>query len=353
MSPANPVQTDQYSPSYQVSMQESWEITQSQYALRSLQTLANISKNRELTGFESAMADLVLKGTYNGTSEQKVSLDYWEREVLALSSPMKSISASSINFSISYFNLTTTSKIRLSTKRRAISYIASDKIEVKGVSDPLISELGYSVDIEPCNYNRLATEAYDGGAKNGTARGYPLVEPADPASELSPETHILITRDITQFDNSTTQDFAGYASVQVPGSPSEYNDDYIVGIPSIPSFEQGQTAIIFEGLWKANFARTMERGCYLPSSLQNTPGIRERLKKEAVGSTNQGVYTVLNVSDTDETPAESNIGYERINASNRELIMIEGVSRGEGIVWPHFRISREIAIEAGAQGLAE
>ena len=351
LGPSNVVQTERHDLGDVSSMQKSWEITQGEYSVRSLQTLAEISQDSTVDNFREGLENLTRRGTLDGEKQQDVNFEDWRAEMKQLSGNLDSASVNKINISVENLTVSTSSETVLEYPQTQVAYTAEHETNVSGVEDVLLDSIGYDTEIDPCRYTDLAVEGPEGAVTSGTSRGYPLIEPDDPSSELEPESHIIITSDITSYNNSTTANFAGYISENEPGQPSDYNSNYVIGTSSLPSFEDDQTAIIHQGVWKSNFERTIKDECFLSSGLQNTPSIEERMREEANGSSNQGIFTVLNASEVSTSDSDSNIGYERIDSSGRELVSIEGVSTGDGITWSYFRMSRELAEAKGASGL--
>jgi hypothetical protein len=340
---ADTVETEPLSPSYIQSVEQGWKNTQGRYAVRATGILANLSQSQNVNNYEEAAAGLIEDGRYDGSLRQGSNYISWTQEIDRQSTRIMGTGLEGLN--VSTVNLTVETESRFSLELQEINrtFTTVDRTEVYNVEDPLLDSIGIERDINACTFDNLAEKEYSGNSWNGTARGAPVVEPADPSTPDTRNNKILVTSDITQYSGqkNVVDDYAGYSSETQPSDPGSYNDVYVVGAPDTPSFGENQRAIIHEGLWKSNFFRTRDNGCYLPTAHTQTPSIAEKIEGETRGSTPQGAFTVLSIG----SDSESEIGYERADASGLNLVQIKGVSTGEGEIWPNFRMSQGLAEE--------
>lgn len=341
------IQSDEISHEYSYSVQESWGETQTAYAINSTDILAEITQNNEVSNYEEAAANLTRNGTYEGAHETVNNYINWSKEVEKYSK-IKNAKVENLNVSASNLTIETESKFRLEMDNRNHTFRADYERKVYGVEDPILSGID-TRDIEPCSFEEIAYREYTGGGYNGSARGKPVINPADASSATVSNRgeKILVTSDnITDYNEGRVDNFAGYSTEQDPANPENYNSNYVVNAPKVPQFESNQRALIHEGLWKANFFRIKNNKCYLSTAHQDTPSIPDRIENKTRGSTSQGVFTVVEPS-----ASESDIGYERKDSSGLTLVELEGVSTGSGEIWSDFRISDSLAIKLGLEKL--
>lgn len=332
------------------SLQESWQHTQEEYTLRSLQKLADISADKQVESLETGVENLTENGNLNGTHQLDINHRNWSKHATELSSEIQETRLEVTSVEAYNFTLNTSSNLTVDTEKGGFTARIESSTEIKQVKDPLLDEISYQTEIEACNFNKLA-ERVSTAEWNGTARGKPVKKA--PGNIDSPYGEkILVTTDITQYDNDTTRQLAGYVSETDPTRPGKYNDNYVVGVSSTPDFENRQNALINDGLWKTNFERVIEARCYLSTSLDAAPSVKNRIEDRSRGENSQGIFTVLNASEVGET-TDSDIGYERVNSTGLNLEQIEGISTGEGLTWPYFRMSQKLAEQHGLGDLID
>ncbi len=328
---------------YGYAVQESWAETQTAYAINSTDILAGITQNSEVGDYEEAVANLTRNGTYNGNRKTFNNYINWSEETEKYSK-IKNTEVENLNVSTVNLTIQTESDFKLELRDRNQSFKADYQRKVYGIEDPILSSIDKR-DITPCSFEKLAYLDYTGGDYNGSARGKPVINPADASSNTvsNRDKKILVTSDnITDYEKENVTQFAGYSTEEDPANPGNYNSNYVVNAPQVPSFESNQRAIIHEGLWKANLFRAKVNECYLPTAHQDTPSISERIENRTRGSETQGVYTLLEPSNS-----ESDIGYERKDTSSLTLVRLEGVSEGEGEIWSNFQMSNSLTDELG------
>lgn len=329
-------------------IEKSTEQTQSVYSLRSLQTVANISKTDNIGEFYTAMGNVTAYGEYNDVKRQDISIQSYEALMEGISGKIDSMKFDSPDISVENFTLRTESEVYLVSGSRNHTFTAESEAEIKDTADPLLHRSGYTRQIDRCVYDSMIQRVPGGNYPgDASARGTPLVNPDSStlSSESSKSSKVVVADDIRDYNNDTVAQFAGYTSEEEPADPSRFNDNYVTGIEA-PSFLTGQNLIIHRGAWKSSIQEAINTECYMPTSNIQTPSIPERVEQKSSGQTEQGVYTVLSV-DGDTT---SNIGYERINGSYT-LVEIEGVSAGEGITTSTFRASQELMESEGLDEL--
>jgi hypothetical protein len=339
--------TGDISHEYAYSVQESWAETQTAYAIKSTDVLAGITQNNEVNNYEEAAANLTSNGIYEGNPETSHNYINWSKEVEKYSQ-IKNIELENLNVTAINLSIKTESNFKLELGDRNHSFNADYRRKVYGVEDPILSSIDKR-DIKPCSFEKLASLQYTGGNYNGSARGKPVINPADASlTTISNKAEkILLTSDnITDYEENALNMFAGYSTEEDPAKPGDYNSNYVVNAPRVPDFESKQRAIIHEGLWKANFFRAQNNECYLPTANQDTPSMTDRIENKTRGSTNQGIYTLV-----EPVASESDVGYERKDGSSLALTKLEGVSKGEGETWVDFQMSNSLANQIGLNRL--
>ena len=326
------------------SVANSWEETQASYAVDSLDTISR-EASTPITEQEvySAASGLTETGVYNSVQERNSTYPNWSSSVTA-QLPVQETSLRDIETSVNNLTVRTSSTLETKTSQGAVNYSLEHTASITGVQDPLLDNTTYSRDINSCGFEHLAVKLYDGEVSSGTVRGDAVVEPQDITSIASQDSKILVTSDVTGYDQSEVEDFLGYFSVQEPVSPDNYNDNYTAGTTALPDVESGEQVIIHSGLWSSNFETAIQTGCYMPSSLADTPTFTERLNEQVTGDSGGGIFTVVSPSSS-----QSDIAYERVSSSSLNLVEIEAVSETEE--WPDFRMSEQLAETIGLNEL--
>lgn len=326
------------------SVGDSWEETQASYAVDSLDTISR-EASTPITEQEvyTAASGLTETGVYNSVQERNSTYLNWSSSVTE-QLPVQKISVRDMETSVDNLTVRTSSTLEAKSSQGAVNYSLGHTTSIIGVQDPLLDNTTYSRDINSCSFEHLAVRLYDGEISSGTVRGDAVVEPQDITSITSQDSKILITSDVTGYDQSEVEDFLGYFSVQEPVSPDNYNDNYTAGTSAMPNVDSGDQVIIHSGFWESNFETGIETGCYMPSSLEETPDFTDRLNEQASGDSAEGIFTVISPS-----PSQSSIAYERISSRNLNLVEIETVS--ETREWPDFRISEQLAESIGMDEL--
>lgn len=345
----NSVDQDPFSQEYMNSIEESWEITQTSYAINSADILAEKTLSNEVDNFGRAAENLSANGTYQGVEETENNYRNWSSEVLNLSSGVVDTELSNLTISTTNLSVETNSQFKLDFDRVNYTIEAEQSREIYDVKDPILENIE-SRNMTACSYTELAKKQFSGSDYNGTARGKPAIE-ADDVPGNNDE--ILVTSQITgNYSTSNVQQYAGYVTEEEnfgTESPEDYNDNYVVGVGSLPEFSDSQRALIHQGLWKSNFFTTRNNECYLPTSLEQAPGISDRIENKTRGSRSEGIYTILDNLDS----SSSDIGYERKNSSDVNSVGIEGVSSGDGETWTDFSMGESLAIDTGLSKLIE
>jgi hypothetical protein len=323
-------------PAYSQSVEESWRVTQGAYALEASRILA---ENDSVSNYSESAANLTYEGV-SGDLQQDANFLNWSEKVEDLSNRLHQVKVSDLNVSTSNLSIVVESDFRLELNDVNRSFQTTTYRQVSGVKDSLLTGTA-DRNITACSFDRIAYKSVSGdNDHNGTARGIPVKTATGNSNET------LVVENVSEFDSSKVSDMAGFFSTRKPDNPGNYNDNYVIG-DSVPEFQEGQRAIIHEGLWKSNFNRT--RGnCYLPTSLNRAPGISERIEGVETGDTDQGVFTVLQ----DFNSSESDIGFERVNEPGG-VTGIQGVTSGEGKVWDKFNMSEDLAEEQGLSDLIQ
>jgi hypothetical protein len=324
-------------PAYSQSVEESWRITQGAYALEASRILA---EDDSVSNYSESAANLTYEGV-SGELQQDANFLNWSEKVEDLSNRVHQVKVSDLNVSTSNLSIVVKSDFRLELDDVNRSFQTTTYRQVSGVKDSLLTGTA-DRNITACSFDRIAYKPLSGYSDdNGTARGIPVND-----TESIEDDEILVVENVSEFDSNKVLGMEGFFSTWKPENPSDYNDNYVIG-DSVPEFQEGQRAIIHEGLWKSNFNRT--RGnCYLPTSLNRAPGISERIEGEQTGDSDQGVFTVLQ----DFNSSESDIGFERVNEPGG-VTGIQGVTSGEGKVWEKFNMSKELAEEQGLSDLIQ
>lgn len=326
------------------SVAESWEQTQVSYAVDSLDTISR-EASPPITEQEvySAASSLTITGVYNSVQERNSTYQNWSSSV-TMQLPVQETSLRDVETSVDNLTVRTSSTLEVSSSQGTVNYSLNHTASIMEVQDPLLDNTTYSRDINSCSFEHLGVKLYDGEISSGIVRGDAVVEPQDITSVTSQGSKILVTSDVTSYDQSEVEDFLGYFSVQEPVSPDNYNDNYTAGTSAMPDVESGEQVIIHSGFWKSNFETAIQTGCYMPSSLEETPDFTERLNEQRTGNSAEGIFTVVSPS-----PSQSSIAYERVSSRSLSLVEIETVSEtGE---WPNFRISEHLAESNGLNEL--
>lgn len=345
----NSVDSGTISQEYLHSVENSWSITQTEYAINAADILAEETiDGQKVENFETAARNLTMNGTYKGARRTSNSYLNWSNNVKPISSRIEDIELENLKVSAANVSLRTESIFKIELEDRNRTFRTVENRKVTNVTDPVLEGVE-SREINACSFDRLAEKQFLGSEYNGTARGLPVVEPADASSNTvdNRADKILFSSDVTNYSSSNVQEFAGYSSGNAPNNPGNYNEVFVVDSPYIPDFDSNQRAIIHEGLWKSNFARAQNNECYLPTSLEQTPSIPDRIENKTRGSTSQGIYTIL----SDLSSSESDIGYERKDATRLNDVSIEGVSTGQGGTWPDYSMSESLAESTGLRDL--
>lgn len=344
----NSVDSDTMSQEYLHSVDESWGITQTEYAINSADILADKALKEQVENFETAAKNLTLNGTYQGTRETSNNYLNWSRKVENVSSRIENTELENLKVSAINLSLKTSSTFSIELNDRNRTFRTVEKRKVSNVTDPILESIE-GREINACSFNRLAEKQFLGSEYNGTARGLPVIEPADASSSTvsNRRQKIILSSDITNYSSSNVREFAGYSSGNVPSNPGNYNDAFVVNSPYIPNFNQNQRALIHEGLWKSNFNKTRNNECYLPTSLEEAPSISDRIENKTRGSTPQGIYTILSTLSS----SDPDVGYERKNATGLNPVEIYGVSMGQGETWPDYSMSQLLAEKTGLSDL--
>jgi len=340
---------DLYPVKERYSLESSVEQTQQSYALKSIQNLANISKNQDVTNFNSSVKELYVNGSY-GTNNQLKNMESLQTQYESSSGTLKHLKLDKISLSVSNLTLRTNTEIMLGLDRYNTTTRASHYSEINSVDDPLLENIGYEAEINSCPYEKLA-EKHSTSDYNGTARGEYVVDPSDISTIPEKDRKILVSADITTYDSSDVQDYAGYISETDPSSPGDYNINHATGL-TLPSLENQQRIVIHQGMWTSNIHRTIKNHCYLKTSQISTPSIPDRIENKTRGNSNEGVYTLVNTTKTGKDSDKSNIGYERVDKPS-ELVNITGVTQTDGIEWEYFRMNKSTAEYSGLEQLIQ
>lgn len=343
----NSVHQDTFSQEYVNSIEESWEITQTSYAINSADILAEKTQSNEVENFGEAAENLTFNGTYQGVEETDNNYLNWSEKVVEISSKIENTGLSNLNISSNNLSVITKSRFKLVLNNGNYTLATENKRKISGVTDPMLENIE-TREMNACTHTKLARKHSTGDDYNGTARGKPIIEPSDASAGESVE--ILVASQITNYTASNVQQYAGYVTEEDFGSPGNYNDNYVIGVESLPEFSKDQRVLIHEGFWKSNFFRTRDNECYLPTAFEDAPGISDRIENKTRGSDPEGIFTVL---DSPYTGGESDIGYERVNSSGITPKEVSGVSAGEGEVWSKFRMGENLISELGLDELAD
>lgn len=338
---------------YTHSLKESWGRTQSYYALNSLRNLAEISTDSDVNNFSESMKSLLEEGRFGGLEVQETSYENWKSDSQNLSGVEGNLELQNLSVSVDNFTLATSSRLFYRGDIFGESFGLERRINISEVQDPLMEEIGLNYTIEACGFNNLALKLYTGDNYRGEARGEPLLRPNgfDLEEVSNPSDVIIFTSEIRQFDNETTSDFAGYVTLKEPPRPASYNNNFVTDAPYIPSFEEGQRAIIYEGLRTSNFHRMIRDDCYLSTAINEAPAVDERIEGEYVGESADGLFTLVDTDQVGTAEDKSNIGFQRVNGSG-DLVSMHGITSGEGIVWRDFRVGESLSSIRGMGELA-
>lgn len=331
------------------SLESSIEQTQQSYALKSIQNLANISKNQDVNDFNSSVKKLYVNGSY-GTNLQSKNMESLQKQYESSSGTLKHLKLDKIELSVNNLTLKTNTEIMLGLDRYNTTTLATHYSQINSVDDPLLENIGYEAEINSCGYEKLA-EKYVSSDYNGTARGEPVVEPSDIATITNKHRKIVLSSDITSYNPSDVQDYAGYVSATSPSSPGDYNVNHATGL-TIPTVKNQDRVIIHEGMWISNVYKTIINQCYLKTSQKSTPSIPDRIENKTRGDSSQGVYTVINASKVGKDSDESNIGYERVDKPSN-MVNITGITNTDGIEWQYFRMNKSTAKHSGLEELIQ
>ena len=326
------------------STERSVEATQAVYTQDSISELAEISKTEDIQSFKQSVKNLTLRGKFRGSEEKESDLSRLSSNIAQLLGKVDKTEIKNFSFNLQNFSLSTSTEARLILEDKNFSLKSEETSKVSNVTDPLLDSAGFSRRVQTCSYQSLIKEIEGASTSSGTARGKPLN-----ASDISPSSDrdkVVYSSDITRFNNDTISNFAGYLSTATPSNPSNYNDNYAVGL-EIPEFALGQRIIIHQGAWKSNVNRTISNECYLDTPNIPTPSIGERIENKSIGETAQGVFSLLNVQGDS---SKSNVVYERISGSG-DLVELEGINRGDGESSSSFRINRSLAESEDLQPL--
>jgi len=339
-----PVETE-----YDNSVFWSWGETQASYAVDSLSKYVQLySGDKTESEVNLALETLTKNGTYQSNRERISTYRNWTKEIENLSPKLNSTKLSNLNADIENLTVRTEADFNVDTQVKTVEKPVTSSKYIKDVEDPLLESTSYSRKIDYCGFDTLANKIFDNSdldESNGTIRGKPIVEPTSLPTN-SRNSKIVVSKNITNYTNTEVQDFAGYFSRYTPTSPENYNDNYAVGAASMPNISTGNRAIIKEGFWKSNFHEAIPQNCYIPSNLEETPSIYDRINESTRGDTNEGIFTVLNPQ-----PGESEIGYERLDNSSLNIVGIETVSESEA--WPDFNMSESLAESEGLTELVK
>ncbi len=320
---------------------------------RTVENLAEAAQSTNINSFSNASANLSKKGSYKGIN-QPVSLERFSNKTRNLSNKIEELQINITDVKSENFTISVDSSTRISFASLAQVQDTSTEFEINNVSDTLLSRYGYNSNISRCSYTKFANKIGSGSNVNGTARGDPEVTP----SSLSPDSReVLVTTDVTQYSTTDVTNYAGFISSGNPSNPSTYNQNYVTGLPSLPSFKPLQRVLLHEnpsssnsGAWKSNIYSTISSGCYIPTSIKSAPSVEERIENKSRGVDEDGLVTIINASSLGTDSSESNIGFERVDKPS-DLVEIEGVSEGEGVIKNYFRVNRSTAQSVGLQPL--
>jgi len=326
-------------------VEKSWAETQGNYAVDSLdeytQIYSGIVTESELN---KALQNLTETGVYNSNRARKYTYTNWSKEVETESNRITETSLKGLNASVENLSVITESQFSVETYSKSRTFEIQHSEKLEGVEDPLLDDTTYAREIDACYFESLADKLYDVSSSSGTVRGPNVLEPSDASSISSSGSKILVTNNVSSYNQSDVQNFLGYFSEHSPSNPGNYNSNYAAGASNTPQLDDGQNVIIHSGFWESNFEEAIDSGCYMPSPLQNTPSVLDRLNENTRGGTNQGLYTVLTPNTS-----QSDIGYERLDGSGLSLVEIETVS--ESGAYPGFNMSMELADSTGLNGL--
>lgn len=349
----NPVEQEHFGAFADSNVIKSWNKSQEEYSLKSLKSLSEFAETNQVTDFSGFLQDSFKDGRIDGDEVNGRNFDSWADTVAQLSGSFQEAKLNSFESNTNDFKLLVNTSVEFEFDEFILENEYSTTSRIEGVSDPLASDLGLEREINSCGFDNLAELRVSGSERNGVARGDPLTDgERAPGVANNKDIKILVTSDVTQYQNTTIKQFAGYVSEEAPSSPREYNDNYIAGTQFLPIIQTGQNVIINDdGAWLSNINRTISSECYLLSDLERTPSVEERILGNPSGASSGGVYTLIDGSQTGRDPAESNAIYERLNQSDLDLVEIEGVSSGEGFISSNFRLSRSLAQESGISDL--
>lgn len=176
---------------------------------------------------------------------------------------------------------------------------ASSRVSVTGLEDTMTllrSEGRYVSIIEKCEFGGPAQQLYTGTvSSNGTIQGYAVVEP-DPLALSSVENKsekILVTEDITVYDPTEVNEFAGSVSAIV-GSETLFSNEYVFGTGSVNDVEPGMSLILHKKqVWKSSLREMFQEGCYVKDD--TGPDFFDRLGNRLVSPDSEGIATLLEV----------------------------------------------------------
>jgi hypothetical protein len=319
-------------------IKEAWSTTQAHYAIHSTQKLAQITLNKEVKNYNEAARNFTKNGTYKSSPKTPINYLNWNKEIKKQPNQIQDTELTNLNITTDKLKIQTESKLKVQLPKRNKTLQVSNTKNAKGVKDPILEGIE-DREIQACSFKQLAVKLFTGSDNNGTARGKPVINPEPDLSGVSnKEEKILLADNVRDYQKNRVEQFAGYAT---KNSESGYNNVYVTDISSTPKFEPGQRALIHEGLWKSNFFKTRNKQCYLPTNLKQAPGISERIETKTRGNRDGGIFTIL----SDSATGESEIGYERANNSNLNLVKIKGVSEGKGKIWNNYLMNKSIAEE--------
>ena len=339
-----PVQT-----SYSHSIAESWEETQSSYAVDSLSEYIQLySGDKTRSEVNQALKTLTRNGTYQSNQERTSTYINWTQKTQSQSTKIAATNLSNPNIEVENVSIRTRADLKIKTPEKTVKRSVTSSKYISNVEDPLLESASYSRKVNYCGFDSLANkilETSELDESNGEVRGEAIVEP-EPLPTSSRNSKIIITENISDYDETNTTDFAGYFSQKRPTSSGDYNDNYAVGTSSMPEISTGDGAIIKNGFWKSNFHKAITQNCYIPTKLEKAPSIYDRINESTRGNTNEGIYTVLQPQQN-----KSDIGYERLDNSSLNIVGIETVS--EPGAWPDFNMSENLADSEGLTELAK
>lgn len=302
---------------------------------KTVSTNATLQK-RNSSEIEKEIMNLTESGMQNSKKKRNKTITKWVGNTLNLFNSLQNITYGKSEVDINKLSIRTQSRISFRTHYRNYSREINFSVKISNVPDPLFYNTSNSRNMTYCGYDSIAVNIYNkSNTKDYSGKARAKIE-TPPISYENSSDKILLSRNVTTYNKSNVANFDGYVSKIKPDNPKDYNENYLVGLNYLPELKQGNSVILYEGLWDSNFNRSIISNCYMSTNLNRAPSIHERLNNESEGDSEYGIYTI-----TEPKQNISDAGFERLNNLKDNLTGIHTVTKPNS--WENFKISEELA----------